>query len=93
VEAKTIADVLTALEGQIVTVVNPQSYTRTLTGYRVDVETYNAKVISFTDGCLKMLTEYVPDPHKKVKEKVYQFVGLENIKRLGISKTEKFVFL
>ena len=92
-EAKSIEDILKSLEGQIVSVVNPQSYIRTLTGYTVDLETYNAKVISSEKGTLKLLTEYVHDPHRNVKEKGLQFIPMDRVKRIGISKTEKFIFL
>lgn len=92
-EAKSVDEVLQALVGQIVTVINPQSYVRTLTGYEIDVETYASKVISYEGKTLKILTEYVRDPHKKAKEKVYQFIPLQQIKRVTISKTEKFITL
>lgn len=92
-EAKTMEDVLTALTGQVVTVVNPQSYIRTLTGYTIDVDTYNAKLVSFEEGTVKLLTQYEQDPHKKVKERAFQFIHLDQIKRIGISKTEKFIFV
>lgn len=92
-EAKSMKDILKALEGQIVSVVNPQSYVRTLTGYSLDVETYNAKVMSFENDTLKLLTEYLREPHKKVKDKGFQFIHLNQVKRVGVSKTEKFIFL
>ena len=92
-DAKTIQEVLNVLSGQLVTVINPQSYIRTLTGYEVDVETYTAKVISFEGDTLKILTEYVRDPHKKAKEKVYQFIPSQQIRRITISKSERFLTL
>lgn len=92
-EANSIDDVLQVLVGQIVTVINPQSYVRTLTGYTIDVETYAAKVTAYEGNTLKILTEYVRDPHKKIKEKVYQFIPKEQIKRVTISKHERFISL
>lgn len=92
-DAKSMNDILQALMGQVVTVVNPQSYIPTLTGYKIDVETYKAKVVSYEDNTLKVLTEYMRDPHKKVKEKVYQFVPREQIKRVTVSQTERFITL
>jgi len=90
-EAKTLDDILTALVGQIVTVIKPQSYIRTLTGYEVDIETYNAKVLSYEGNTLRVLTEYVKDPHKKAKDKVYQFLPAHQIRRITVSKTERFI--
>jgi len=45
-DPKTMEDAFKILIGQVITVINTQSYVRTLTGYRVDVEVYKAKVIS-----------------------------------------------
>jgi len=92
-DPKTMEDAFRILEGQLVTVINTQSYVRTLTGYKVDVETYKAKVVSFEDDTVKIITEYMKDPVKKVKEKVFQFIPLPQIKRVTISATEKFIAL
>ncbi len=92
-DAKSIDEMLKALEGQVVTVINTQSYIRTLTGYKIDVETYKAKIVSYADRSLKILTEYVRDPHKKAKEKVFQFVPIEQVKRVTISQSERFITL
>ena len=92
-DAKSLKEILQALTGQVVTIVNPQSYIPTLTGYKIDVETYKAKIISFEDDTLKILTEYLRDPHKKLKEKVYQFVPREQVKRVTVSQSERFITL
>jgi hypothetical protein len=92
-EAKTMEEILKALEGQVVTVVNPESYVRTLTGYKIDMETYPAKIVSYKDGTVKILTEFVRDPHKKEKDKIFQFIRIEQIKRVGVGKAERFIFL
>jgi hypothetical protein len=90
-DPKTMSDAFNFLVGQLITVINTQSYVRTLTGYTVDVETYKAKVVSYEDETLKILTEYVKDPRTKTKEKVYQFIPLTQIKRVTISPSEKFL--
>ena len=92
-DARTIEDVLKVLEGQVVTIVNPQSYIRTLTGFTIDEETYSAKVMSFDSGTVKVLTEYTVDPKTKAREKMFQFVRVDHIKRVAISKTERLIFL
>lgn len=92
-DAKTMEDVLKALEGQVITIINPESYVRTLTGYKMDMETYAAKIISFEAGTLKILTEFMRDPQKKEKEKIFQFIQIDKIKRIGISKKDRFIFL
>lgn len=92
-EAQTMEETLKALEGQVVTVINPQSFVMTLTGEKIDMETYPAKIMTFKDGTLKILTEFVRDPKTKDKEKIFQFIKTEHVKRVGISKSEKFLFL
>jgi len=92
-DAKTVDDVCKALEGQIVTVINPQSYIPTLTGYKIDVQTYKAKVVSYEGQTLKILTEYMADPHKKVKEKALQYIPAQQIRRVTISQSERFISL
>ncbi|MBU0755930.1 MAG: hypothetical protein KJ645_12375 [Planctomycetes bacterium] len=92
-DAKTISEVCKTLVGQVVTVINPQSYIPTLTGYKIDVQTYKAKVIGYDGETLKILTEYMSDPHKRVKEKAYQFVPGQQIRRITISQSERFISL
>lgn len=85
--------ILSNLSGNIVTVVNPQSYTPTLTGYKIDASAYKAKVVSCEKGILKLLMDYLSDPHKKVKERAYQFIPVNWIKRVMISKSDKLISL
>lgn len=92
-DAKSINEVCTSLIGQVVTVINPQSFITTLTGYKIDVQTYKAKVVSYEDHTLKILTEYMSDPHKKVKEKAFQFIPGQQIRRITISQSERFISL
>ncbi len=89
----TLEEALKALEGQVVTVVNPHSFMQTLTGLKIDTEAYPAKIISFTGDTLKILTEFVRNPQKQEKEKVYQFIKTHQIKRIGVSKAERYLFL
>lgn len=92
-DAKSMEEVCKALIGQVVTVINPQSYIPTLTGYKIDVQTYKAKIVSFEDKTLKILTEYMSDPHKKVKEKAYQFIPIQQVRRVTVSQSDRFISL
>ncbi|MHC4944786.1 MAG: hypothetical protein ACYTG7_17360 [Planctomycetota bacterium] len=92
-DAKTIDDVCKTLVGQVVTIINPQSYIPTLTGYKIDVQTYKAKVLGYEGHTLKILTEYISDPHKKVKEKAFQFIPGQQIRRVTISQSDRFISL
>ena len=92
-EAQNFVEILGGLRGQVVTVVNPQSYIPTLTGYKVDVESYKAKVVSCENGILRILIDYLKDPRRKIKEKAYQIIPIDQIKQVMISKTERLVTL
>ncbi len=92
-DAKTLGEILNFLVGSVVTIVNPQSYSRTLTGYKIDTEPYKAKVISYEDRTLKILIEYEKDPAKKILEKAYQLIPYEQITRVSVSPTERFIML
>jgi hypothetical protein len=90
-DTKSLDEILSNLIGTVVMVINLESYRSTLTGYKVEPETYKAKIMSYEDGTLKLLIEYLRDPRKKVKEKAYQFVPLQHIKRVSVSKNERFI--
>ena len=91
--AASLETILTKLIGQVITVINPQTYTPTLTGYKIDSSAYKAKVISCDNGILRLLVDYLSDPRKKVTEKAQQFVPVDQIKRILISKTQRIVTL
>jgi|GEM_PF-2410391 len=85
--------ILAGMLGHSITVVNPQRYTPTLTGYKIEPEAYKARVVSCEDGILKLLTSFLCDPHKKTKEKAFQFVPIDQIKRVMISESQRLVTL
>jgi len=89
----SMEDILNSLVGHVVTVLNPQTYIRTITGYKIDSTTYKAKAISCKEGILRLATEYVSDPHSKEREKAQQFVPVDQIKRIMISKSLKLLTL
>jgi len=89
----TFDEILGGLIGKIVTVINPQCYTPTLTGYKIDAEAYKAKVVSCENGILRLLTEYLCNPREKIREKAYQFIPVDQIKRIMISKRERLLNL
>lgn len=91
--AKKFEEILGDLIGQVITVVNPQSYIPTLTGYRIDVETYKAKVLSCENGILRILIDYLKDPRKNLKERAFQFIPIDQVKQVMISKNDRFLTL
>ena len=92
-DAKAFDGILDEWIGQVVTVINPLSYIPTLTGCKVDTEAYKAKIVSCENGILKILVEYLSDPRKKIKEKAFQFIPVDQIKRIMISKSERLLNL
>ena len=88
-----LQDVLRSLVGQVVKVINPQSYIPTITGYKISSEVYKAKVVSLENGTVKILTEVMSDPHKNIKEKALQYIPVDQIKRVTISKSDRLISL
>jgi hypothetical protein len=64
-----------------------------MTGYTISSEVYKAKVVSLENGTIKILTEFLSDPHKKIKEKALQYIPVDQIKRVTISKSDRLISL
>jgi len=92
-DAKSFQDVLKNWIGQVITVINPSSYIPTLTGFRIDAESYKAKVISTEDNTLRIMIEYLSNPHKKSREKALQYIPIEQIRQVQVSKNDRLVLL
>ena len=89
----SLEKVLSTLVGHIITVVDPQTYAPTLTGYEIEPTAYKAKVISCENGILRLLLEYLSDPRNKTKERAQLFVPVDQIKRVMVAKSQKLVSL
>jgi hypothetical protein len=92
-DVNTVEEAIKALVGNIVTIINPHSYIRTLTGYKIDAEAYKGKIVSIEQGTVKILTEFTNDPHNNSKEKALQLIPTNQIKRVTISQKAKFLTL
>jgi hypothetical protein len=89
----TFNDLLKTLIGQVITVINPHSYIPTLTGFRIDAETYKAKVLSTENGTLRVLIEYISNPREQTKEKAFQYIPIKQIRHVQVSNSEKLLML
>ena len=89
----SMEDVLHGLVGHVITVINPQTFTPTLAGYKIDSSAVKAKVLSCENGLLRLLTEFLSDPHRKVKEKAQLFVPVAHVKRVMVSQSTKLLTL
>jgi hypothetical protein len=92
-DIKSFDEILQGMIGQIVTVINPQCYTPTLAGYRINSEAYKAKILACDNGILRLMIDYLNNPHKNTHERACQYIPVEQIKRVMISKSERLVNL
>ena len=86
-------DVLRAMSGQIVTVVNPESYEDAPMGSRLTTGFYKAKVLSVGSDFVSLATEFVHKKGEQAREPVKQFIPVARIKRVSVMKTDKVIHL
>ncbi len=90
-EDKSFGDVLRALVGKPVTVVNPESYEDAPVGHQIRVGFYKAKVAGLGRDYLILHTSFasIGRTGKTLKEEpVKQFIPIERIKRLSLMEKE-----
>ena len=92
-EDRGFRDLLETLVGQIVTIVNPESYEDAPVGHQIRVGFYHAKPIGLGNDYLILATEYVHKGKETAKEPVRQYVPLTKIKRISIMKSERLIHL
>ena len=93
VEDKSFQDLLKSLMGQVVTMVNPESYEDAPVGHQIRAGFYKAKPIGLGKDYLIVATEYVHTGREASKEPVRQYIPLTNIKRISIMKGEKLIHI
>lgn len=90
----SFTDVLGAMVGKVVTIVNSESYDETPMGGRLTAGFYKAKILTVGSDYLSVATEF---QHKKkgqqIKEPVKQYIPLPRIKRISAMKTELLIHL
>ena len=93
IESSQFADVLKSLIGQIVTMVNPESFEDAPMGSRLTTGFYRAKVLAVGGDFLTVATEFVHKKGEKAKEPVKQFIPLHQVKRISLMKSDKLIHL
>ena len=93
VEHRTFREILKAMVGHVVTVVNPESYEAAPLGYQIKAACYKAKVTGITDDYLILLGEFTPAGKGAKKEPVKSFVPLAMVKRVSIMKTDRLIHI
>lgn len=86
-------DVLLAMAGQVVTVVNPESYEDAPMGHRLTTGFYKAKVLAVGSDFVSLATEFVHKKGGQAREPVQQFIPVAHIKRVSVMESEKVIHL
>ena len=91
VEEKSFLDVLKALMGKTITVVNPESYEDAPVGHKIKTGFYRAKVAGLGRDYVVVHTNFasISRTGQKVKEEpVKQYIPITRIKRVSVLEKE-----
>lgn len=91
VEDKNFVDILKALVGKTITVVNPESYEAAPVGYKLTTGFYRGRLTGIGRDYLVMMTEF--ERKKGSPEPVKQYIPIAQIKRVSLLKTERVLHL
>ena len=94
-EDRTFQELLKSLIGQIVTIVNPESYEDAPVGHQIRAGFYRAKPVGLGKDYLVVATELIhpAKPGDQQKEPVRQYIPIDQIKRVSILKTERLIHI
>lgn len=93
VEIRRFVEVLRAMAGKVITVVNPESYEDAPMGSRLTTGFYKAKLVAVGDDFITLATEFQHKKGEKAKEPVRQFVPLDRIKRISVMRSDRIIHL
>jgi hypothetical protein len=85
-EDRQFLDILRALVGKAITVVNPESYEAAPVGYKITTGFYRGKLTAIGRDYLVMRTEF--ERKKGAPEPVKQYIPIDQIKRISLLKSE-----
>ncbi len=92
-ENRKFGDILKSLTGQVVTIVNPESYEQVPLGFEVRTGFYRAKVTAVGIDFVALATDFVRKGKNAGKEPVKQFLPLSRIKRISVMKSERLIHI
>jgi hypothetical protein len=92
-DTKCFKDILKSLIGNVVTVVNPQSYEEMPVGHQIKPGFYRAKVLSMGEDFFAVVSEHQHAGKHAKKEPVKQFIPIREIKRVSVLKSERLIHL
>ena len=93
VENKSFQDILRALVGKPVTIVNSESYESAPVGYQIKSGFYRCKVIGLGNDYLILMTEIDVRKKSDDAEPDKKYIPLSRIKRISLMKTDRLLHL
>jgi hypothetical protein len=95
VEVESFRDALDRLVGKTVTIVDPECFKPGPVGLQMTASHYRAKVLGVDDECMVAVhQEVIPRGKRKgEKDAITQWVPLDRVKRIAISKSRKLIHL
>ena len=93
IEDRSFADVLKTLLGETVTMVNPESYEDAPHGHQIRAGFYRAKLVGLGKDYLVVVAEYVRADSEGSKEPAKQYIPIDKIKRISLTKTQQLIHL
>ncbi|HET6202059.1 MAG TPA: hypothetical protein VFI25_04555 [Planctomycetota bacterium] len=92
---RSFREVLTAVVGKTVTIVNPESYEESALGAKLTMGIYKGKVLALGDDFLKVQTTFKRRGGKDAadEEPVVQFVPIDRVKRVSVMKTDTILHI
>ena len=92
-EDRDYRGILTALIGKKVTIVNPESYEAAPVGFTLKEGFYDGKVAGLGRDYLVLSTVFVTSKKEGGKQPVKQFIPLQRIKRISLTKDSAYLHL
>ena len=93
IENRSYIEILGALAGKVVTVVNPESYESAPLGFQLKTGFYRAKVMGVGKDYVILKTELEKKGKDAGKEPVRQFIPIGRIKRISLLEKERLIHL
>ncbi len=90
---KNFTDILKAMLGNVVTVVNPESYEEMPVGHQIKPGFYRAKLLTIGTDYIAVVSEFQHAGKSGKKEPVKQFIPLNRIKRVSVMKAERLIHI
>ncbi len=73
--------------------VNPESYEDAPAGHQIRAGFYKAKLVGLGRDYLIVMAEYVRADREEYKEAAKQYIPIEKIKRISLTKTEWLIHI